>query len=389
MARNARFQRRKKQVLTWAQGRRDGLVRIGAKGIAWVRRSAFTILQATWNKVQRAANYLRRHSSFCWVGIGLIVFILILWILPEWQVAGATFTSDKDRLELVDKIRGTLAQIGAGIGIALGLYFTWRRVAAAERTVQVAQEGQITERFTRAIDQLGATERLEIRLGGIYALERIARDSEKDHWPIMEVLTAYVREHAPWNEGSQLQPKQPQDPAALSSENATQQQEPRVSPAPDIQAILTVLGRRTRWFGKGENQHLDLHGTDMRGANLSEAHLEAALLHEAHLEAALLRRAHLQGAHLGLAHLQRAFLSRAHLEGASLVRAHLERADLRGAHLDGAHLNEADLSKAHLQGVDLRKTHGLTREQLAVAYTEGALLPDYLTSSQAADGEDA
>ena len=38
---------------------------------------------------------------------------------------------------------------------------------------------------------------MAIRLGGIYALERIARDSEKDHGPIMEVLTAYVREKAP------------------------------------------------------------------------------------------------------------------------------------------------------------------------------------------------
>ena len=38
---------------------------------------------------------------------------------------------------------------------------------------------------------------MAIRLGGIYALERIAKDSEKDHGPIMEVLTAYVRENAP------------------------------------------------------------------------------------------------------------------------------------------------------------------------------------------------
>lgn len=35
-------------------------------------------------------------------------------------------------------------------------------------------------------------------LSGIYALERIAQDSKKDHWPIMEILTAYVRENAQW-----------------------------------------------------------------------------------------------------------------------------------------------------------------------------------------------
>ena len=61
--------------------------------------------------------------------------------------------------------------------------------------MQVAQEGQITERFTRAIEQLGS-EKMAIRLGGIYALERIANDSDKDYWPIIETLTAYVRERA-------------------------------------------------------------------------------------------------------------------------------------------------------------------------------------------------
>ena len=78
------------------------------------------------------------------------------------------------------------------------------RVSQEERIV--SREGQITERFTKAIEQLG-DERLEVRLDGIYALERIARDSCsgqqgaedlcRDHWAVMEVLTAYIRENAP------------------------------------------------------------------------------------------------------------------------------------------------------------------------------------------------
>ena len=35
-----------------------------------------------------------------------------------------------------------------------------------------------------------------MRIGGIYALERIARDSAKDHPTVMEVLTAFIREHS-------------------------------------------------------------------------------------------------------------------------------------------------------------------------------------------------
>jgi hypothetical protein len=56
-----------------------------------------------------------------------------------------------------------------GLFIALGAVLT-------ARTYYLNREGQITERYTRAIDQLGSTS-LSVRLGGIYALERIARDS--------------------------------------------------------------------------------------------------------------------------------------------------------------------------------------------------------------------
>src|SRR5215216_6206665 len=147
----------------------------------------------------------------------------------------------------------TLAQILAGTALLSGLYFTWR-------TLQVNREGQITERYTRAIDQLGKTDGegnklFEIRLGGIYALERIARESEEDYWPIMEILTAYVRQHAP------RRPAEAQQVPGLAA---------------DIQAIITVIRQRTRYYGHGEPTPLDLHGTNLTGASLSEANLSEA-----------------------------------------------------------------------------------------------------------------
>jgi hypothetical protein len=59
--------------------------------------------------------------------------------------------------------------------------------------LQVAEQGQLTERYTKAIEQLGS-DKLDVRLGGIYALERIAADSERDHPTVVEVLSAFVRE---------------------------------------------------------------------------------------------------------------------------------------------------------------------------------------------------
>src|SRR5215203_1562443 len=96
----------------------------------------------------------------------------------------------KDRAKLQNDARTTLVQAFGGAVLLIGLYFTLRNL-------QLTQDRQITEHYTRAIEHLGS-DKLEMRLGAIYALERIARDSERDHWPIMETLTTYVREHAPW-----------------------------------------------------------------------------------------------------------------------------------------------------------------------------------------------
>jgi hypothetical protein len=142
-----------------------------------------------------------------------------LWLF----VQPSTPTEKKDFVQAVGVLLAALAGLG-------GLYFTWQgqkltregtkqQLHQAQQstedqleqaresqalTQRLTEQGQITDRFTRAIDQLGKTDDkgdklFEIRLGGIYALERIARDSEVDHWPIMEVLSAYVRQHAHWS----------------------------------------------------------------------------------------------------------------------------------------------------------------------------------------------
>jgi hypothetical protein len=187
------------------------------------------------------------------VGLGVLVLLFIIWKVPQWQAARWEGRIEpKEVAKQESDTRTTVVQALAGAVLFIGLYFT-------AKTLKTTQEGQITDRFTKAINQLGETgpEKLAIRLGGIYAPERIARDSERDHWPIMEILTAYVREHAPWKaEGQHSQPKL----------------------APDIQAILTVLGRRTRSYGKGEDWPLDLSFTDLRRAALTDAHLERGSL---------------------------------------------------------------------------------------------------------------
>ena len=194
----------------------------------------------------------------------------------------------------------TLVQIITALFVLVGLYWSSRRVLAAEDNVRVAQEGQITERFTRAIEQLGHEE-MAIRLGGIYALERIAKDSEKDHGPIMEVLTAYVREKA-----NKLRPD------ALRVDER---------PPTDIQATLTVIGRRETTGKNRGNDPLDLSGTQLVRADLTDANLSGAILVEADLSRAYLERTNLAGAKLLGANLSGAILVEAKNLTAKQVRS--------------------------------------------------------------------
>jgi hypothetical protein len=265
-------------------------------------KTALHVAKARAGKFADNAEWIlgRRLTRVLGTVVLFAVVVALLLVFLNWYVAP---TKPSERKDLVL----ALAQILAGTALLSGLYFTWR-------TLQVNREGQITERFTRAIDQLGATDDegnklFEIRLGGIYALERIARESEEDHWPIMEVLTAYVRTHAP---------------------RKHEKDDEHAYPEPDIQAIMTVIRRRFRHFHNGEPEFIDLHETDLQGANLYKAHLYGADLHGVNLSAANLSAANLAGVDL----------SGAHLEGANLWEAVLYGANLAGAHLEGANLRE-------------------------------------------------
>jgi len=305
----------------------------------------------------------------------------VLWVVlvaaPPWFVHDRSL----EGLKAQNAVRTTLLQGLGGVVLLVGAYFTYRQVRIgleqlelarqqAQRSdervreqLQIAQQGQITERFTRAIDQLGHTQ-LDVRLGGIYALERIARDSSADRATIGEVLTAFVRSHAPWP------PRLPGQYVGAAPIDEVPELQVR---AADVQACLTVLGRGGfARAAQDQRDRLDLHAVDLRHANLVRAHLERASLWDAHLEGAYLGDVHLEGAFLPGAHLEGATLPDAHLEGATLLDAHLEGATLGDVHLEEAnlgyaHLEEANLLDAHLEGASLEGA------ELRGAHLEGAL----------------
>ncbi len=123
-----------------------------------------------------------------------------LLIFPFWlfqQIPGLFAREDKDsRTFAIDVVKtiisalGLIATLLAGIGLIVN-YFN------SQAEMQLTQQRLITERFSKAVEQIGSGKE-EVVIGGIYSLERIAKDSPKDQWTIMEVLTSYIRKNSPF-----------------------------------------------------------------------------------------------------------------------------------------------------------------------------------------------
>ena len=225
-----------------------------------------------------------------------------------------------------------------------------------EATIAAAREGQFPDRYSKAIEQLGS-DNLDVRIGGIYALEGIGVDSARHHQTVMEVLTAFIREHS-------REPWPPPDPGG---------QERKLSIRPDVQAAVTVVARRDR--GRDiSGRHIDLVGAVLLGADLVDADLSSANLTGATLTGANLRDANLTEAVLTEAVLTDANLRDATLTSANLTRAVFTGANLRGATLTSADLGGADLTDAKLPGAILTDTN-LRLTKLTNAELGGATWP--------------
>ena len=323
------------------------------------------------DKLPRAAAWLRQHygAILLLVSVLLLTALPTLLSLPEYPARKAAELLERSRslsnaglsgaerlglekdLLLYEtdqriKIWTAIVQAIGGGALLIGLLFSWRNLRATQLKLDIDRESQLTNRFTAATGQLGAqlnngAPNIEARLGGIYALAAIARDSPRDYWPVMEILTAYVRHNAPRG------PLEA-EAAARSASHA-----PAQKPRTDIQAVLGVLGRSTPPEAKALrlDQKFDLRRTDLRGAEFWDAHLERTDFWGANLEGAQLWGAR--------------------LDDAKLVKTQLRGANLKGVSFDRADLAEADLTGADLAEAELRLATGLTCEQLASALNQG------------------
>ncbi len=241
--------------------------------------------------------------------------------------------------------RARLSESIAGVGglvVLLGLYIAYRRIQVQENQLQVQQaqlqvqeRGQITDRYSKAVEQLAEDDKLAIRLGGIFALEKIAMDNSKDYLdPVVEVLCAFVRERHP----------------------VPREDDAKDGPAPtEVNAICSVLCRLTRRSEAAlpiSLQGTYLHSVLMPFCNLANANLSGANLTRANLTKANLTEANLTKANLTEASVTHSFLKYANLTKANLTSANLTNSNFYYANLTGANLTRAKLTRAALTRAD-------------------------------------
>ncbi|MFE6742300.1 pentapeptide repeat-containing protein [Streptomyces tubercidicus] len=323
----------------------------------------------------RRADRRRRRGLIALIVVGALALVAGLpWLI--WRgpyVLDAKYLDSKalanGSAALVTGLRTAAVALVASLGAGIALLYT-------ARTYRLTRRGQITDRFTKALERLGSPE-IYVRIGGILALEQIVQDApEQAATDAARVLGHFIRHRAP----KAAPPPAPgiPDPAPAPGAGPLPDQ-----PAADVQTALTALTRAESRTHVDPRETLDLHGLHLAGADLTHAdlthaNLTGATLTDANLTGATLTDANLHRATLTDANLYCATLTEANLTGATLTDAELivatlTKANLAGAKLTKAHLVEATLTEAILIGATLTDAN-LTRATLKKAHLTGATL---------------
>lgn len=219
-----------------------------------------------------------------------------------------------------------LASFATALTAIAALWFTSQNLRATNDQYKLSQQSAITDRYAKAVEELDSSDKIDVRIGGIYLLERLANDSPPDPRSddsiantVYAVLAAFVRTHAPVSSC----------PAKDAMGN--------VVPA-DIQTALTVIGRRDE-SKLGTSYRIDLSRTCLSGADMLKADIYHVDFDEANLSYAS----------LGLAHGDNPQFTAADLAGVNMEDITCEDAQFEDADLAGAFIENSDVSHSSFE----------------------------------------
>lgn len=185
------------------------------------------------------------------VGLALIT----LWIMPVWLTEHPHIADPAERQKAIADARTGMVTFLAFIGAFGGLYYTSRTFRQGQEslrhtseTLRLGERGQITDRYSRAVEQLGS-EAVDVCIGGIYSLQRLIADCPTEEATIIHVLSAFVRREARLtHDGSIPCPARDRDRDPFK-------------PSFRVQAALNVLART---MGRHSDASPDLRDSDLR-----------------------------------------------------------------------------------------------------------------------------
>ena len=273
--------------------------------------------------------------------------------------------------QTADEYRGIAIRyfgIIAGAGAVIGYIFATARNIILDNQNKINARAQTTESMVQAIAQIGAFNdgkpNVEVRLGGLYSLQRIMKDSPKDEETIGKIFYAYVRENI-----TRDRIKQADKIEELKKSKGEEKEYLRLPE--DIQATLIIISQlNEEWRDRGIKWLLDpqlnlsytdfsnyfLTHLDVRDTNLEHANFSDTDLHFAQLSGASFHRVNFSGAMFF---------------GADLSNAHLAFANFSDADLTDADLDNANLAFADLSSVVLSQVENLTQKQIEQADSRG------------------
>lgn len=296
----------------------------------------------------------RRPPAVVVIGVvaGLVLLLAAVVIVPELVIAPSLDVQGSQASNARAALRGNLLQAFGGLFFIATAVTAWWQLRLNQQTMlqrseeisssvlhsaeqlRIANETLSTERFSRAVGHLGDSS-VTLRLGGVYALTRLAESSDQDRLLVIDVLCAFIRT---WEHGAE-------DADAA---------EPLRRRAADVQAALTFLANRVAENGRT----IDLSGADLRGCDVVGARLRRADLSHARLDDAVLVGADLTDADLHGARFDRASMRGARLDGANLGKSSFAGADLTGVRVNRANLTGADFTGATLAVVSAENVIG-------------------------------
>lgn len=316
-----------------------------------------------------------------------VLALLALWVVPKLQIRSAKRSQTDGAITLADLLkaendrRATLAQILGGLAILGTVYYNSKTADYNSKTVRLQENGQLTDRINKAVEQLGNVSP-SVQLGGIHQLGRIATDSDEERLPILHILASHLEE------------KEKLDPPLQTRDCNPFRTEPiNEASRHDSQAVIDVVKEQA---GKllGVDDIIEIDHTNLRivdfsrmtfgkmelaGSDLTGAYFEGTrFANESQFQYSDFSFAHLSKAKLPYANLQQSCFVGADLKDAVLSGATLDSADFRAVgDLTGATFDGATLRGTNFRGVDLRKAKGFTARQMRhVMCNADTIFPD-------------